>query len=120
MAGVLREADAAMNLKLHSGASLPTAEAEAEEDHTDAGDAAGETAPAPPELLEVEGATIRSIRIPKEIDAVKAFHARLKQVDHGATQFSRRIKKPLPPRQPAERPAPLVGGFTTEADAHGY
>ena len=67
----------------------------------------------------MHGASIRSIRIPKEIDAVKAFHARLQQVDRGVTQFRKGIKKPLPPSQPAERPAPMVSSFATQADAHG-
>lgn len=70
----------------------------------------------------MSGASVRSIRIPAEIDAVSAFHARLKQADEAAQyklQYSRRIRKPLPPPAASERPAPLVGGFTTQADAHG-
>ena len=70
-------------------------------------------------LAAVHGASIRSIRIPKEIDAVKAFHARMQQVDRGVTQFRKGIKKPLPPSRPAERPTPMVGSFATQVDAHG-
>ena len=122
--GVLPQADAEMNLKLAQGGQADEegeeGEAGEEMDEGEAGEAgSGGEARRGPGLTAVHGASIRSIRIPKEIDAVKAFHARMQQVDRGVMQFRKGIKKPLPPAQPAERPEPIVGSFATQADAHG-
>ena len=109
------QADAEMNLKLAQGG-----QADEEGDEGEAGEEMDDgAARRGPGLTAVHGASIRSIRIPKEIDAVKAFHARMQQVDRGVMQFRKGIKKPLPPAQPAERPEPIVGSFATQADAHG-
>ena len=124
---MLPQADADMNLKLaqagQAGEAGEMGEAgeEGEEDEAGKTGEAGSGASARRGLglAAVHGASIRSIRIPKEIDAVKAFHARMQQVDRGVTQFRKGIKKPLPPSRPAERPAPMVGSFATQADAHG-
>ena len=122
--GVLPQADAEMNLKLAQGGQADKegeeGEAGEEIDEGEAGEAgSGGEARRGPGLTAVHGASIRSIRIPKEIDAVKAFYARMQQVDRGVMQFRKGIKKPLPPAQPAERPEPIVGSFATQADAHG-
>jgi len=124
---VLPQADAEMNLKIAQGGQADEegeeGEAGEEIDEGEAGEAgeagSGGEARRGPGLTAVHGASIRSIRIPKEIDAVKAFHARMQQVDRGVMQFRKGIKKPLPPAQPAERPEPIVGSFATQADAHG-
>ena len=124
---MLPQADAEMNLKLAQGG-----QADEEGEEGEAGEEIDEGEPGEPGeagsggearrglgLTAVHGASIRSIRIPKEIDAVKAFHARMQQVDRGVMQFRKGIKKPLPPAQPAERPEPIVGSFATQAGAHG-
>ena len=139
---MLPQADAEMNLKLAQGggagevgeAGEEKGEAGEECEEDEAGEAdkvgtAGEAGEAGSGALArrgpglglaaVHGASIRSIRIPKEIDGVKAFHARMQQVDRGVTQFRKGIKKPLPPSRPAERPTPMVGSFATQVDAHG-
>ena len=124
---MLPQSDAEMNLKLAQGGQADEegeeGEAGEEIDEGEPGEAgeagSGGEARRGLGLTAVHGASIRSIRIPKEIDAVKAFHARMQQVDRGVMQFRKGIKKPLPPAQPAERPEPIVGSFATQADAHG-
>lgn len=136
--GTLYEADARMNLKLRDASTLRGCDGPAHAVAAgDAGAAPAHTAGTtssvePPQghlaqeaqlhgSLSVDGSAIRSIRIPREIDAVRAFHTRLKQVDKGLSTGARRIKKPLPTAPPptVERAAPLVSGFTRQADAYG-
>ena len=140
LTGTLHEADASMNLRLRDASTLRGCDGPAHGAASgDAGAASASAAGAaassaeppqghlaqeeaqPDDGLSVDGGTIRSIRIPREIDAVAAFHTRLKQVDKGMSLGARRIKKPLPTAPPptVERAAPLVSGFTTQADAYG-
>ena len=136
---MLPQADAEMNLKLAQAGQAGEAGEMGEAGEEGEEDEAGETSEAGKTgetgemggagsgasarrglgLAAVHGASIRSIRIPKKIDAVKTFHARMQQVDRGVTQFRKGIKKPLPPSRPAERPTPMVGSFATQVDAHG-
>ncbi|KAL1508373.1 hypothetical protein AB1Y20_004483 [Prymnesium parvum] len=99
--GVLEEADGYMNISLsrariqrHPGARVLEQE-----------------------LLYVKGTSVRFVHLPEEAqEAEKLMRNRLKLVDQGASAFSRRIKKPVPPPPAMEALAPLVSEFVTRTD----
>ena len=70
------------------------------------------------QIVSIRGEDFMFVHLPESADPAELLKSRIRAIDHGRTQFTRRVRKKPQPK-PVEKLAPIVSERITEAHDDG-